>query len=60
MEGEEVESVCIYNTFENLCKGKQRSDSIAGKIIGPRESLRKDIVEWERLEIKLKEKDSPL
>ena len=31
MEGEEVESVCIYNTFENSCKEKQRNDSIAGE-----------------------------
>ena len=26
MEGEEVESVCLCNTFENLCKEKQRND----------------------------------
>lgn len=31
MEGEEVESVCLYNTFENLCKEKQRNGSIAGE-----------------------------
>ena len=26
MEGEEVESVCLYKTFENLCREKQRNE----------------------------------
>ena len=58
MEGEEIETVCIYNTFENLCcKGKQRNETSwrKNRVKG---SLRKDTVEWERLEIKPKEKDS--
>lgn len=41
MEGEEVDLVCLYNTFENVCKEKQRNDSIAGEKIGSRESLLK-------------------